>query len=1056
MRIVIDMQGAQSIGSRSRGIGRYTRSLAKAIIRNRGGHEVLLALNGLFPETIEPIRAAFAGLLPQDNIRVWQTMGRVSSNDVNNEWRRQVAELTREAFLESCKPDIVLLSSLFEGFVDDAITSVGLLHKNVPTAIILFDLIPLIYRDVYLKDPATETWYERKLEDLQRADLLLAISESSRQESIRYLGFAKKFSVNISTAAHPRFKPMIVGLKQEEDIRQRYNLQKPFVLYTGGIDWRKNIEGLIRAYAQLPVELRAKYQLAIVCNIQTEEQEKLDELARNSGLDADELVLTGFVSDNDLVVLYNLCRLFVFPSWHEGFGLPVLEAMSCGKAVIGSNVSSIPEVIGDEKALFDPRSDEDIASKLKLALTDDMFRGALERQALQQAQKFTWDKSAIRSISAMELCHTRHQQQVAAGLFSENKPRLAFVSPLPPERSGISYYSADLLPELSRHYEIDVIVAQETVADPWVNANCTIRDEQWLRLNAEKYDRVLYQFGNSSFHQHMFNLLAEVPGAIVLHDFFLSGIVSFMDGQGAIPNGFLKELYTSHGYQAVDEYFRLDNIDSLIKKYPCNLTVLQSSLGCIVHSEYAKSLAKHWYGTGDEEDWAVIPLLRSSTIRFDRDEARESLQLGPNDFVICCFGFIHPIKLNHRLLDAWLKSSLGKNKNNILVFVGGEPHRDYYELLFSTIRDYGLKNQIEISELSSRVRITGYVDSNTFNSYLTVADIGVQLRTDSRGETSAAVFDCMNYGLPVIINANGSMADLPSDAVWKLPDKFGDEQLIEALEVLQSDAFRRSQLSKRGRKIVQACHNSSFCADKYYKAIEGFYNGASNVVNSLTREISKIGPDLTSPQVLLSVAESINSSIPPKFSTRQLLVDISGLISGGPKDAFQRIGQDVFMEWLVKPFEGFRIEPVYATTGTKYRYARQFIFNFLGCQISVLPDSYIEYRAGDVFLGLFPLQSITEEHQGFYQQMRRMGVLVKHVVSSPQPAFEKETFSEEEIVKSEKWLVVVAECDEAICTSKAGAKALQAWFDEQERDRLSPFKISVSLTGIPGRHSLSA
>ena len=108
MRIVIDMQGAQT-ESRFRGIGRYTLSLTQEIVRHRGEHEVILVLNGLFAETIEPIRAAFHGLLPQESIIVWHVPGPVHENNTENKERRRVAELLREAFLASLKPDIIPL-----------------------------------------------------------------------------------------------------------------------------------------------------------------------------------------------------------------------------------------------------------------------------------------------------------------------------------------------------------------------------------------------------------------------------------------------------------------------------------------------------------------------------------------------------------------------------------------------------------------------------------------------------------------------------------------------------------------------------------------------------------------------------------------------------------------------------------------------------------------------------------------------------------------------------------------------------------------------------------
>ena len=158
----------------------------------------------------------------------------------------------------------------------------------------------------------------------------------------------------MSTAADARFQPIQLDDATKEKIRRRYALSRPFVMYTGGIDHRKNIEGLIDAYALLPDEIRRAHQLAIVCAAQAEAISAIKKHARKQGLREDELVLTGFVSDEDLVVLYNICSGFCFPSMHEGFGLPALEAMQCGAATIGSNTSSIPEVIGRADALFDP------------------------------------------------------------------------------------------------------------------------------------------------------------------------------------------------------------------------------------------------------------------------------------------------------------------------------------------------------------------------------------------------------------------------------------------------------------------------------------------------------------------------------------------------------------------------------------------------------------------------------------------------------------------------------------------------------------------------------
>ena len=159
MRIVIDLQGAQT-ESRFRGIGRYSLSLAKAIVRNRKDHEVIIALSGLFPDTIEPIRAAFDDLLPQENIRVWYALGPVRERDPGNNWRREAAELIREAFLASLQPDIVHIMSFFEGYVDDAVTSIGRFDKTTRVCVTSYDLIPLANTDTYLKpNPCYEKYF---------------------------------------------------------------------------------------------------------------------------------------------------------------------------------------------------------------------------------------------------------------------------------------------------------------------------------------------------------------------------------------------------------------------------------------------------------------------------------------------------------------------------------------------------------------------------------------------------------------------------------------------------------------------------------------------------------------------------------------------------------------------------------------------------------------------------------------------------------------------------------------------------------------------------------
>lgn len=1036
MRIVIDMQGAQTTGSRTRGIGRYTLSLIQAMVRNRGEHDIVLALSGMFPDTIEPIRAAFDGLIPQDNIRVWHAPGPVSQLDAANAWRRQAAELLREAFLASLNPTVVVVSSLFEGLSDDAVTSIGRLSQTIPTAVILYDLIPLINRSPYLDNPQVETWYENKLAHLRRADMLLTISASSRQEGIDYLGLPADKAVNIATAADAHFKVRSIDPARQAELRAAYGLDRSYVMYTGGIDHRKNIEGLIRAYACLPGKLRQTHQLAVVCSIQPHDRVRLETLASQHGLAAGELILTGYVPEEDLVALYNLCKVFVFPSWHEGFGLPALEAMSCGRAVIGAQTSSLPEVIGCEEALFDPFDDASIASKLQQVLIDDVFRHRLERHGLEHSKNFSWDKSAQTAIGALETFVARCATLGTVQWKPARRPRLAYVSPLPPERSGISDYSAELLPELACHYDIEVIVVQDQITTPWIQSNCLVRTVEWFCAHAAQFDRVLYHFGNSAFHQHMFPLLEAVPGVVVLHDFFLSGVVAYMDNTGYQPGFWAQQLYQSHGHAAVRRRFITADLEDVIWEYPCNLNVLKNAQGIIVHSAYSCRLAQHWYGSQAAKDWTIIPLLRKPDYidNKSRVQARTALGLNENNFVVCSFGLLGPTKLNHRLLDSWLASPLSASEQCVLVFVGENDAGQYGNNLRKTIMRYGL---------AKRIRITGWAEASLFRQYLAAADLGVQLRTKSRGETSAAVLDCMNHGLATIVNAHGSMADLPDDGVWKVPDEFTDADLAEALTSLWQDDNRRHVLGRRAQQHIRTQHLPRACADQYFSAIERYHRASTATIPVLTKAIARLESAPTDEVPWRYLAHAIDRSITPALQQRQIFVDVSGLVQCDLDigSGAQRVVRNILKEWLNHPPQGYRVEPVYATLEYGYRYARCFTQDFLGASNAVLQDEAIEYAPGDVFIGLDFQPQVVPVHRAFFQELRLHGVQVKFLVYDLLCIQMPQYFVPGAAERFTQWLEVVAESDGALCISRTVAEELTDWMKEISATRLRPLRI---------------
>jgi glycosyltransferase involved in cell wall biosynthesis len=1032
MRIVIDLQGAQTESSK-RGIGRYSLSIALAIARNRGKYDLLLALNGLFPDTIEPIRAAFDGLLPQDQIRVFDVPGPVRANDPDNAPRRRKAELIREAFLAGLDPDAVLLTSLFEGYVDDAVTSIGrLAQTRWPTATVLYDLIPLAMPREIFANAAHRAWYDGKIDDFQRSDLFLAISEYSRREGLDRLNLPADRVTNISTAADECFCRLDISAAAREACLAPYGIVRPFVFYAGGFDPRKNVERAIRAFATLPAELRRQYQFVLAGGADEAERIRLRAVAENAGLKSKDYVLTGRVAEHRLIALYNLCAAFIFPSLNEGFGLPALEAMACGAPTIASNASGVPEVVGFDQALFDPQSEADIARLLGKTLSDAAFRARLRENGLAQARKFSWDGTARRALEAIE--RAMKERKAIPEIRTGPRPRLAFVSPLPPERTGIAAYSADLLPALSRYYEIVLITDQKEVDVAAIGIELAVYDSAWLRANRANVARVIYQMGNSAFHDYMRDLIREIPGTVVLHDFFLSGLFSWLEQIDTSSGVWTRALYQSHGYIAVRD--RYHDAEMAKMRYPVNLGVAQAAQGVVVHSEHARTLAKHWLGSAFAEHWKVIPQLQKLAEPGSRASAREAIGVPQDAFVLCSFGILDPSKLNHRLLDAFLVSSLMRDAKCYLVFVGENHPGDYGTRLLDII---------SANKLTARVRITGWVDPSRFQDYLAAADLAVQLRSGSRGETSRALLDCLNARVPVIANAHGSMAELPADAVCMLDDEFSDAELIAALETLYQNPERGDALRRRGREVIATGHTPEICARYYAEAIETFHAASRTGLAALVDAVAAIAPppDETDRRLL---SRAIAKSLPTNRPVRRLLLDITASRNTALKTGIERAARGLILALLEKPPAGFRIEPVYLTEKGgywHYRYASRLTLDLLGCPPAALSDDAAELQAGDVVLGLdnSVYWLIDAEADGLFAELRRRGLSVYFTVYDLLPLQLPQYFPPGRAINHERWLSAVLQMDGALCISRRVADDLHDWARHRIYSRLRPFRI---------------
>lgn len=659
------------------------------------------------------------------------------------------------------------------------------------------------------------------------------------------------------------------------------------------------------------------------------------------------------------------------------------------------------------------------------------------------------------------------------------KPRLAYISPLPPEKSGIADYSTELIPHLAHYYEIELVLDQTALNAPWISARFPIRSLDWFRANAGQYQRILYHFGNSQMHQHMFELFEQHPGIIVLHDFYLGNILGHLHQTNYLPGIYPRALYQSHGWTAMLDHQQIGIVESSWK-YPCNLALLEQAEGVIVHSEYPRRLAQQWYGPQAADDWRKIAHLRNPLpTKPNRDAARAELfppDLPPDAFIVCSFGMLGSTKANQHLLDAWLSSALANDPRCHLIFVGENDAGAYGKELSRRIQGQtDSHNNRDISNVGnvgnvSHIQITGFVSTQTYRTWLQAADCAVQLRTKSRGETSGAVLDSLLHGLPTIVNAHGTSAELPDTTVLKLPEVYSIPVLKSALEQLWQDSALRQRLSLAAQTYIQADHAPATVARQYHAAIEHFtHTGRQQPYRQLLQTLQHISPfkgldsaAASSPSQIdyLACAAAIAANQPAR-PPRQCLIDISAMVQTDLRTGIQRVVRSIVIELIRNPPAGFRVEPVYTRGGEPYHYARRYMTQQLGSPDIGLPDTPIETHDGDVFIGIDLFMHGTFLNRQWLASMRNHGVQLIFVVYDILPLLRPEVFPTGSEADFERWLRTVAELsDGLLCISNAVMHELHTWLQAHPIPRERPLALgyfhlgadiaaSVPSTGLP-------
>lgn len=258
-----------------------------------------------------------------------------------------------------------------------------------PLVVTVHDLLMLALPD-YRPSLAFRLYIWAAVRALPRADRVIADSDWTRKDILRFTGVAPDRVDVVPLGVDPDFG---AGLTAEQvgAVRRRYGLDRPYILYLGGFDRRKQVDRLVRALGRLP----GPWVLAVGGRLPRPGGIFPDILrtAQVTGVE-DRVRFLGPIPDEDKPALYAGADLFVYPSVYEGFGLPPLEAMACGTPVVCSNRASLPEVVGDAAVLVDPEDDESLVAGILKVLKDSDLRAALQVRGRERARQFTWQRTA--------------------------------------------------------------------------------------------------------------------------------------------------------------------------------------------------------------------------------------------------------------------------------------------------------------------------------------------------------------------------------------------------------------------------------------------------------------------------------------------------------------------------------------------------------------------------------------------------------------------------------------------------------------------------------------
>ncbi|MBV7272378.1 glycosyltransferase family 4 protein [Clostridiaceae bacterium UIB06] len=269
-------------------------------------------------------------------------------------------------------------------------------NKECRFVITLHDVIPYKMPET-VSDRYLKIFHEHIPKIVEMCDGIITVSDYSKRDIMEAFNFPENKIFVTHLAGEDIYKPLNKSLSKEIS-KKYYSLDSDFILYVGGFSPRKNIIGLIESFSQLLSVYKKDIRL-VIAGQKGKSYDCYKKRTEELNI-SDKVIFPGFISVDHLPYIYNAAKLFVYPSFYEGFGLPPIEAMSCGIPVIASNATSVPEVVGDGGLLIDPNDVDNLCYSMFRVLLDDELRQKLISSGIAKSSELSWQKTAQQTLNA--------------------------------------------------------------------------------------------------------------------------------------------------------------------------------------------------------------------------------------------------------------------------------------------------------------------------------------------------------------------------------------------------------------------------------------------------------------------------------------------------------------------------------------------------------------------------------------------------------------------------------------------------------------------------------